>query len=65
MCGVPDEHEGCETVESKPTKLNVTDAVIGEMLARIAAGCSNSASDPESVAEFAKRTVNSLLQFRT
>ena len=64
MCGMPDAEELSQMDDSSPTELNVTDGVIAEMLARVAAGCSNSNSDPELTAEFAKRTVKLLLQFR-
>jgi len=73
MCGVPDpcDCETCEDVQGRGSaqtkKLLVSDGAIAEMLARVAAGCSSasSASDPESVAEFSKRVVESLLQFRS
>jgi len=71
MCGTPrgggDDSEVIgHSDESNLTKLNVTDAVIAEMLARIAAAyISRPEVNHDNVEVHTKRMVESLLQFRT
>lgn len=66
MCGVPRGGGDGEVVGCSDTsKLRVSNSVIAEMLARVAAGvASNSSCHPEDVAEYAKKAVASLLEFK-